>query len=93
MISSNSKMKNLSEKSNSELTSELTKLKYQQAGIGVAGTVVGWLYVAKSGGKFLRYIGYGILGSATFGVIAYFTLGQKALKIKTELNKRGEELK
>ena len=56
-----------------------------QMGIGSVGTIGGWIYANKTGGRFWRYVGFGFAGGAALGVIGYFTIAQKIVKIDTQI--------
>ena len=69
------------------LKSEKAKLVSYQAGLGAIGTVCGWIYTNKTGGKFLRYLGFGFVGAVALGGIGYFTISPKLVDIQTKINK------
>jgi hypothetical protein len=69
------------------LKSQKGKLISYQAGLGAVGTICGWVYANKSGGKFLRYLGFGFMGAVALGSVGYFTISPKLVDIQTKINK------
>jgi len=70
-----------------ELLKEKGKLQSYQIGLGVLGTVLGWYYANKTGGRFFRYVGFGFMGGVALGSVGYFMISPKLVNIQVELNK------
>lgn len=79
------KMDKLENLSVIELEGKKKSLAMAQVGIRTIGLVGGWIYANKTGGGFLRYVGFGIVGSTATGLIGYFTLMQRINKIETQI--------
>ena len=78
-------MTDLSNLSVTELEGKKRSLQMTQMGISSVGMVGGFIYANRTGGRFWRYVGYGLLGSIAAGSIGYFTTMQRINKINTLL--------
>jgi|TARA_R110000822_G_scaffold46670_3_gene124201 hypothetical protein len=79
---------NLEGLSKIELEGKKKSLALIQMGVGGLGTVAGWVYANQTGGRFLRYVGFGFMGGAILGMTTYFITSQKSNKIDVEIDKR-----
>ena len=84
-------MTDLSKLSIIELEGKKRSLQMTQMGISSIGMVGGWIYANRTGGRFWRYVGWGIVGSIATGSIGYFTTMQSVNKINTLLAKKISE--
>lgn len=71
-----------------EIQGKIRSLMLTNAGIGVVGTAVGFVYANRTGGGFWRYVGFGLLGGMITGAITYFTTYQSINSYATELEAR-----
>jgi len=85
-------MTDLSKLTKTELEGKKRSLQLTQMGVSSVGMVGGFIYANKTGGKFWRYVGYGLLGSIAAGSIGYFTTMQRINKINTLLEEKNKEL-
>jgi hypothetical protein len=70
-----------------ELQRKIRQMAIVQYGIASLGTVGGFVYANKTGGGFLRYIGFGIIGGIAGGSLAYLGTMTLTNKYVTELEK------
>jgi hypothetical protein len=54
-----------------EIQHKLYVLTLIRMGVSGLGTVAGWYYANKTGGGFWRYLGFGFIGGASAGAIAF----------------------
>ena len=85
------KLTEIQKLSTPELKAKKNRLLSYSFGLSTLGLVSGFFYANKTGGKFFRYVGFGIMGSIALCSIAYFTNSPKLLTIAEELNKRDKE--
>ena len=75
-----------------KLKNEKVQLQLRQAGIGAIGTILGWGYVLRTGGGFLRYIGFGIMGGIALGSVGYFTIAPKLVNIQFKMDELKQQM-
>lgn len=58
-----------------------------QISIGILGNISGWIYAKKTGGGFLRYVGWGLVGGLIVGIPIMLIM----TPFKNKILKEGDE--